>query len=150
MEYGLIQINNTQWKIFLHPKKIKDIQSFLGLAGYYRKFIENFSKISKPLTKKKGEKFNCVTMHLVGQRSLPRAAPHAEFEPRQRLSLARTSPSVGHPIIADHGPFSAPFSKRGEPVNTFHYLPIFGSKRPAGYINRSDCTKSTPVLEITA
>ncbi|KMQ98326.1 enzymatic polyprotein endonuclease reverse [Lasius niger] len=25
------------------PKKIKDIQAFLGLAGYYRKFIEDFS-----------------------------------------------------------------------------------------------------------
>jgi len=60
MEYDLIQVNYTQWKIFLHPKKIKDVQSFLGLARYYRKFIENASKIAKPLTKltKKGEKFN--------------------------------------------------------------------------------------------
>jgi len=45
---------------FSASKKIKDVQSFLELAGYYRKFImENFSKIAKPLTKlrKKGEKF---------------------------------------------------------------------------------------------
>ena len=27
------------------------IQSFLGLAGYYRLFIEGFSKIALPLTK---------------------------------------------------------------------------------------------------
>jgi len=42
---------------------VKDVQSFLGLAGYYRKFIEDFSKIAKPLTKltKKGEKFNWTT-----------------------------------------------------------------------------------------
>jgi len=47
-------------KNFPTPKKVKDVQSFLGLAGYYRKFIENFSKVAKPLTKltKKGEKFN--------------------------------------------------------------------------------------------
>ena len=46
-------------KEFPTPKKVKDIQSFIGLAGYYRKFIEDFSKIAKPLTKltKKTEKF---------------------------------------------------------------------------------------------
>jgi hypothetical protein len=27
---------------------VSDIQSFLGLAGYYRRFIKGFSKISKP------------------------------------------------------------------------------------------------------
>jgi hypothetical protein len=27
------------------------IRSFLGLAGYYRRFIPNFSKIAKPMTK---------------------------------------------------------------------------------------------------
>jgi hypothetical protein len=29
---------------------VSDIQSFLGLAEYYRRFIEGFSKISKPMT----------------------------------------------------------------------------------------------------
>jgi len=29
----------------------KGVQSFLELAGYYRKFIEDFSKIAKPLIK---------------------------------------------------------------------------------------------------
>jgi len=29
------------------PKRVKDVQTFLGLAGYYQKFIENFSKIAK-------------------------------------------------------------------------------------------------------
>ncbi|CAA6672602.1 unnamed protein product [Spirodela intermedia] len=33
------------------PKNsVKQIRSFLGHAGYYRKFIQDFSKISKPLT----------------------------------------------------------------------------------------------------
>jgi hypothetical protein len=32
------------------PSSVKDVRSFLGLAGYYRCFIENFSKIAKPMT----------------------------------------------------------------------------------------------------
>ena len=36
-----------------------EIRSFLGFAGYYRRFIENFSKIAKPLTSllEKGKDF---------------------------------------------------------------------------------------------
>ena len=32
------------------PKDVKGIRSILGHAGFYRRFIEDFSKISKPLT----------------------------------------------------------------------------------------------------
>ena len=32
------------------PRNVTDIRSFLGLVGYYRCFIENFSKIAKPMT----------------------------------------------------------------------------------------------------
>ena len=32
------------------PKYIKGIRSFLGHAGFYRRFIKDFSKISRPLT----------------------------------------------------------------------------------------------------
>ncbi|KAJ9553660.1 hypothetical protein OSB04_017705 [Centaurea solstitialis] len=34
------------------PKTPTEIRQFLGLAGYYRRFIENFSRIAKPLTEK--------------------------------------------------------------------------------------------------
>jgi hypothetical protein len=33
------------------PQNVSDIRSFLGLTGYYRRFIEGFSKISMPMTK---------------------------------------------------------------------------------------------------
>jgi hypothetical protein len=49
--------------VLVNPSKVKDvlnwmpsmnvseIQSFLGLVGYYRRFIQDFSKIAKPMTK---------------------------------------------------------------------------------------------------
>ena len=36
------------WK---SPKSVHQIHQFLGLAGYYRRFIPDFSKIAQPMTK---------------------------------------------------------------------------------------------------
>jgi len=32
------------------PKNVTDVRSFIGLAGYYRRFIEGFSKVVNPIT----------------------------------------------------------------------------------------------------
>ncbi|GJT55250.1 putative reverse transcriptase domain-containing protein [Tanacetum coccineum] len=47
-------------KDWASPKTPTEIRQFLGLAGYYRRFIEWFSKITKPMTKltQKGIKFD--------------------------------------------------------------------------------------------
>nr|GEZ44152.1 hypothetical protein [Tanacetum cinerariifolium] len=46
----------TKWP---RPTSVTEVCSFLGLAGYYRKFVEGFSNLALPLTKlmRKGEKF---------------------------------------------------------------------------------------------
>jgi len=37
----------TKWS---RPKNATEVRSFLGLVGYYRRFIKNFSKVTTPLT----------------------------------------------------------------------------------------------------
>ena len=46
----------TAWP---QPTKLKEVQAFLGLCGYYRKFIKNFSHLAKPLYRlsQKDQKF---------------------------------------------------------------------------------------------
>nr|GEZ40259.1 retrotransposon protein, putative, Ty3-gypsy subclass [Tanacetum cinerariifolium] len=41
------------------PTTVTEVRSFLGLAGYYRRFVEGFSRLALPLTQlmRKGEKF---------------------------------------------------------------------------------------------
>jgi hypothetical protein len=38
----------VEWK---RPSSVSEIRSFLGLAGYYRRFVPNVSIFTKPLTK---------------------------------------------------------------------------------------------------
>nr|GFC25493.1 reverse transcriptase [Tanacetum cinerariifolium] len=46
----------TKWP---RPTSVTEVCSFLGLAGYYRRFVEGLSRLAIPLTKlmRKGEKF---------------------------------------------------------------------------------------------
>jgi hypothetical protein len=45
-----------EWRV---PATVTEIRSFLGLVGYYRRFIEGFSKVAKPMTSllEKGREF---------------------------------------------------------------------------------------------
>lgn len=70
----------------LPPSSVKDVRSFLGHAGFYRRFIQDFSKIAKPLSQllAKDVPFNFSTECL---------------EAFNKLKSALTSAPILHPPI---------------------------------------------------
>lgn len=79
-------------KEFPVPRNIRDVQSFLGMCSYFRKFVENFSVVAKPLydlTKKDavfrfGNKeqvvFEALKNRLINAPILSIYSPHDETE----------------------------------------------------------------------
>ena len=73
------------------PQNVSDIRSFLGLAGYYRRFIEGFSKIAKPMTEllEKNKEFKWTP---------EREASFQELKKRLTTAPVLTMPDVGKPF----------------------------------------------------
>jgi hypothetical protein len=82
------------------PKSVHQIRSFLGLAGYYRRFIPDFSRIAKPMTEllKEGVKF-----------VWSEACEKAFHTSRQRLTSATV---LVHPEIPNRLKFSVTHQAR--------------------------------------
>ena len=83
----------VNWK---PPTNVYEVRYFLGLAGYYRKFVEGFSKIATPLTNllKKNQKFEWSD-----------TCQHSFEELRQKLTtapvLALPSGKDGYVVYSD-------------------------------------------------
>jgi hypothetical protein len=91
---GGISVDPSKVKDILSWKtlqNVSDIRSFLGLAGYYRRFIEGFSKISKPMTEllAKGKTFEWTPR---------REASFQELKKRLTTSPVLTMPNVKIPF----------------------------------------------------
>ncbi|GKF37484.1 putative reverse transcriptase domain-containing protein, partial [Tanacetum coccineum] len=76
----------TKWP---RPTSVTEVRSFLGLAGYYRRFVDGFSRLALPLTKlmRKGEVSYRLALppqlshvHNVFHVSLLRAGDHRKIQ----------------------------------------------------------------------
>ncbi|GKD08029.1 hypothetical protein Tco_1187714, partial [Tanacetum coccineum] len=82
-------------KDWASPKNPKEIHQFLGLAGYYRRFIEGFSKIAKAMRKltQKSVKFGLGTVLITkcvvftNHKSLQHILDQKKLNMRQRRCL---------------------------------------------------------------
>jgi len=102
------------------PKTPKQIISFLGLCGFYRKFIPNFAKIVKPMTLKlkKGAVINIKCKDY--------------FESFERLKVLITS----HPILI-YPAFSNPFSLTTDASNVAIGAVLSQNRKPVCYASRT-------------
>lgn len=80
----------NDWK---PPQNVKEVQSFLGLANYYRRFVKDFSKIATPLTNltKKDVKFDLTRDALKAFNRLKQALTSAPvlmmFDPNKPITI---------------------------------------------------------------
>jgi hypothetical protein len=100
-----------QWPI---PKNIKQLRSFLGLAGYYHKFVRNFGVISKPLMEllKKDTLFSWTSQHDAAFTALQLALVSApvlalpNFAKPFQLETNASDTSIGVVLLQDKHPLA--------------------------------------------
>jgi hypothetical protein len=121
--YGGIKVDPGKISEILNWKQLKDvpkIRSFLGLTGYYKRFIEGFSKLVKPLTSllEKGKEF-----------IWDEACQKCFEELKEKLTTAPVlvMPDVGHLFS------NAVNQERGNTVVNFYRPSSFEALSPHGY-----------------
>ena len=94
-------------KIWPVPKSIKDVRSFLGFTGYYRRFIKNFASIARPLN-------DLLVGHGTSNKKKGQQKSHKKtpfvWTDRQQKSFETLKEKLSNPPILAYADYSLPFS----------------------------------------
>jgi hypothetical protein len=96
LERVVLAVKN--WPI---PGTVKAVQSFMGLANYYRKFVENYAELSKPLTRltRKNVKFvwtqKCQAAFQALKTALTSAPVLRHFDPTRKVIFVTDASKLG-------------------------------------------------------
>jgi hypothetical protein len=96
------------------PANCKELRGFLGLAGYYRKFVKNFGVIARPLTDllKKGVVFLWTQVHDTAFQALKQSLVSApvlalpNFTRPFAIETDASSKGIGAVLLQDHHPLA--------------------------------------------
>lgn len=113
------------------PKTVRQVRSFLGFVGYYRRFVKDFSKIAKPL--------NAL---LVGtSRSRGRGSPLVPWNPECETAFQRLKQELLQAPILAYADFTQPFVLYTDASNAglgaVLAQPQQGEERVIAYASRS-------------
>ena len=107
---------------FPTPKNVKNVCEFLGLAGYYRRFIDKFSQISKPLA------------------SLLKKDTEFHWGPDQQRAFETLRAALCSESILQYPDFSKPFNittdASGSAIGAVLSQGEIGHDRPIAYASR--------------
>nr|GEW61051.1 reverse transcriptase domain-containing protein [Tanacetum cinerariifolium] len=113
-----------------HPKTVKGVRIFLGHAGFYRKFIQDFSKIAPPMTRllEKDTPFffskECVEAFQTLKRKLTEAPiliAQTRIYPLRSCAMQATLLSM-HTVYTDHSALKYLFAKKDSKARLLRWV----------------------------